>query len=246
MRLVLCFGLLGLLASACGADPEESTGDSGNAAGGSGGGGQSTSASYCDDRVCGADWETGEWCGSACEVGKGCGSDGTCGDWPPELDSIYNGNEDWQLPPCELDVDAGSPFEGAAAASWIKTMTTTATDCVEAVQAVHPMLKPGNVATEDTSVPAIGSCLQFSSGQWGTALEGYALWGASWPSQLGEFSYRINWRALINHNLSPPSGKGVVHLSQLPSDYDCSVEMDVTYERCPEDRDDCGNHPAPF
>lgn len=200
----------------------------------------------CESRECGADYATGAWCGGPCARGEGCDAAGVCGAWPPDLDAFYNGNESWQLPPCDVGDDPGGDLAGAASYPWVKTMVTTATDCPKVVQDAHPMVQPGNVATEDTSVPVHGSCLNYSDGQWGTAYEGVAVWGASWWSSFAQFTYMINWRAVIDHNASPPSGKGVAHLTRLGGDFACSIEMDVTYERCPDDRQDCGNHPAPF
>lgn len=109
------------------------------------------------------------------------------------------------------------------------------------------MFNPGNQATEDTSVPVYGSCLEYSDGQWGTVYGGVAVWGASWRDRFLEYDYVINWRAIIDHNLPTPTGVGIAHLTDLPAwGGECSIIFDVTYERCPEHRADCGQHPKPW
>lgn len=202
--------------------------------------------SFCDGRVCGADYETGEFCGMACSDGQGCTVDGQCGAWPPHLDSIYNGSEAWQLPPCSPEDDPGGILHDAAEGWWIKTMTTTGTDCGSVVQEYHPMSNIGNVATEDTSVPVYGSCVMYVDGQWGTARDGVVVWGQSWNDKFHALDYMISWRAIVDHNLTPPSGVGVAHITRLGPGLDCSIEFELTYERCPEHRDDCGQHPKPW
>ena len=232
--------------SGAGGGSTDTSGSTGSAGSGVTSGGDS---SFCEGRACGANYSTGEWCGSPCPRGDACSEAGQCGAFPGDLDAIYNGDEDWQLPPCDKNDEPGANLANAAKFAWVKTMTTTATDCPPVITTAHPMAMIGNVATEDTSVPVYGSCVNFSDGQWGTAYDGHVVWGASWFNKLFEYVYLINWRASIDHNKSPASGKGVVHLTRLPDLLgveSCSIEMDVTYERCPDERDDCGSHPAPF
>jgi hypothetical protein len=199
----------------------------------------------CAGKSCGSDQVAKQFCGPPCPAGQGCSAAGSCGAWPPDIDSFYDGYEGWQLPPCSTGDEAGSNLDEASSHYWVKTMVTTGTDCPKVVQDAHPMVQVGNVATEDTSVPVDGSCVSFYGEQWGTAYEGVVVWGASWPNEFAGIEYVINWRAVIDHNLTPARGIGIAHLTRLAG-IDCSIEMDVTYERCPEDRQDCGQHPAPF
>ncbi len=202
---------------------------------------------YCGARACGADVSSGEWCGPACDLPAGCGEDGLCGEWPPALDSIYNGNKGWRLPACSHSDNPGSNLDIAIDRAWVKTMKTISTTCPVEIEALSPMAKVGTVATEDTSVPVFGSCVEYSDGQWGTAHDGWVLWGNSWLDYLPEldFTYVISWRALIDHNVVPAAGIGIAALGTDTGDF-CEITMEVTYERCPEDRNDCGSHPKPW
>lgn len=200
----------------------------------------------CADRECGSDHALGSFCGNACSRGEGCSARGECGPWPPDLDSVYDGAEGWRLPSCDHGDEPGADLATAHEVRWIKTMTTKATDCPEVIQKSHPMARPGNVVAEDQRVFVNGSCVEYGLGEhWGTAYQGVIVWGQSWPSRFEHVQYTINWRALIDHNLDPPSGKGVAHLTGLTG-LDCEIEMDVTYEKCPEHRKDCGFYPTPY
>ncbi len=250
--------LLAALAVGCGSEdasgenPSNTAAGSGGAAGASGGGGDAGTgadagpgADTCDGKECGSDHATAEFCGPACPKGQGCSAAGECGAWPPDIDAFYDGNEGWQLPPCDHGDDPGADLSNAKDFRWIKTMTTIATDCPEIIKSVHPMARVGNVVPEDQRVFVNGSCVEYSDGQWGTAFDGVIVWGQSWPGQLDSIEYTISWRAVIDHNLSPPAGKGVAHLTGVSS-LDCEIEIDVTYEKCPEHRDDCGGYPVPY
>ncbi len=247
-----CLAVVGLttllvFCGGCGSDDASGENPSGSSAGSGGVGGidAGSTSDTCEGRECGSNHATGEFCGSPCAKGQGCSALGECGSWPPHIDSLYNGDEGWQLPPCDHGDEPGGDLSSAADYRWIKTMTTVATDCPEVVQNLHPMAKVGNVVPEDQRVFVNGSCVEYSDGQWGTAFDGIIVWGQSWPGQFDSISFTISWRAVIDHNLSPPAGKGIAHLTGV-STLDCEIEIDVTYEKCPEHRDDCGNYPVPY
>ena len=71
------------------------------------------------------------------------------------------------------------------------------------------------------------------------------MWGQTWPGYFQGVQYMINWRAVIDHNQDPPTGIGIAHLNGIEG-LDCEIRMDVTYEKCPDHRDDCGNYPPPY
>ena len=226
------------------------SGGAGNAGTGGGAGaagaGGGPPVDSCAGKTCGSSFTEGTFCGGPCPHGQGCSASGTCGAWPPHIDQIYDGKSGWQLPPCSYSDSPGADLASAHQYAWIKTMTTVATDCPQIIQDLHPMAKVGNVVPEDQGVYVNGSCVEYSDGQWGTAFDGVIVWGQSWPGHFQGITYTINWRAVIDHNLSPAAGKGVAHLTGLPGDFACSIEMDVTYEKCPTDRNDCGIYPVPY
>ncbi|MEM6990201.1 MAG: hypothetical protein AAF721_06885 [Myxococcota bacterium] len=201
----------------------------------------------CAEKTCGSDLEAQEFCGEACPRGEGCDAFGVCGQWPPDLDQIYDGNGGFQLPPCDHGDDPGAGLENASEVAWIKTMRPLVTDCPAVVQQLHPLAMIGAEIPEDQRVYVFGSCAEYSDGQWGTAHDGVLVWGQTWSGEYEGFTFSISWRAVIDHNLDPPQGIGVAHIHDSQGiDLECEIEMEVTYERCPEHRDDCGNYPIPY
>lgn len=86
--------------------------------------------------------------------------------WPPALESLRDGDSCAERPACDMDAEAdelSAPFRRSA--SFVRVLSTTASNCTRVVAVTDPRAKLGNVVIEPFGIGFRGSCVVSSKGE---------------------------------------------------------------------------------
>ena len=154
------------------------------------------------------------------------------GDWPPSIDDLYDeggGDDRCLVPSCDEGGDPGFDPSG----QWVRTLTTTASDCSDFIAGVDPRAVVGN---EEVEEPApldtyTGTCaIDGERNTIGAALGGIQATCSSSLQQLDVVSYET---AVITFSGGTGTGVARVYLTNVPdiAGGDCTLTFDVSLVR---------------
>ena len=152
--------------------------------------------------------------------------------WPPSLDEVYDANATGDrciIADCDEGGDSGYDNSG----TWVRTLTTTATDCSDIIAGADPRANVGEVTVEEPGPLSIfrGSCVFNSSDtRIGAVFSGVQATCSSSEEMLGVTAYET---AVLTFSGDSGSGVARVYLTNVPdiAGGDCSLTFDMSLQR---------------
>jgi hypothetical protein len=152
--------------------------------------------------------------------------------WPPAIDDLYDANIDGDrclIEACDEGGDSGYDNSG----NWVRTLTTTATDCSDLIAGVDPRANVGEVTVEPAAPLSIfrGTCVfDQENNRIGAIFSGTQATCGSSEEMLGVLAYETS---VVTFEGERGSGVAKVYLTNLPdiAGGDCSLTFDLSMER---------------
>lgn len=175
--------------------------------------------------------DTGSSGGDPEDTGSGTDDTGGGGDWSPSLDSLYADMQGCTLPDCDESGDRGFDKSG----QWVRTLTTTASDCSDTIKQQDPRAEVGNEEVSDpfTLDNFSGQCqTDAEDTHIATAKSGTVARCEQNERQLGVTAFETSV-VDFDDAAGTGTGKAKVYITNVPDlvGDDCTIEFDVKYER---------------